>query len=84
MSGLFGGGKKPAPPVDNSQEQKVSAQEDKVERQEVGEQRKIMARRRSKRVSGRSQLMSPGVNLGDDTPGRQVMRRVLGTGRNPR
>ena len=34
-------------------------------------------------MGGRRLLMSEGVTGGDSGPGRQVLQRVLGVGRNP-
>ena len=62
----------------------ISRQEAVAERQEAAEQRKIQARKRSKRTGGRRMLMAQGVAPGDAGPGRQVLSRILGAGRNPR
>ena len=62
----------------------LSRQEQVAEPQEAAEQRKIQARKRSKRTGGRTMLMAQGVAPGDAGPGRQVLSRILGSGRNPR
>jgi len=62
----------------------ISRQEEVAERQEAAEQRKIQARKRSKRNGGRTMLMAQGVAPGDTGPGREVLSRILGSGRNPR
>jgi len=62
----------------------LSRQEQVAERQEAAEQRKIQARKRSKRTGGRTMLMAQGVAPGDAGPGREVLSRILGSGRNPR
>ena len=62
----------------------LSRQEQVAERQEAAEQRKLQARKRSKRTGGRRMLMAQGVAPGDAGPGRQVLSRILGAGRNPR
>jgi len=86
MGGLFSS-KAPAPGPYAAQlaaDERLKKQEDNAERQEVNEQKKIQARRRSKSSGGQRMLMSQGVAPGDNSPGRQVLSRVLGAGRNPR
>ena len=75
----------PAPSsVETATEQRVARQEETADRQEKTEQKKIQARRRSKSSGGRRMLMAQGVAPGDNSPGRQVLSRILGSGRNPR
>ena len=85
MGGLFSS---PVKMVERAAEHTVddtlSRQEQVAERQEAAEQRKIQARKRSKRTGGRTMLMAQGVAPGDAGPGRQVLSRILGSGRNPR
>ncbi len=85
MGGLFSS---PVKMVERGAEHTVddtlSRQEQVAERQEAAEQRKIQARKRSKRTGGRTMLMAQGVAPGDAGPGREVLSRILGSGRNPR
>ena len=84
MSGLFGGGSKPAAPVvAEGAEARVARQEETAERNETTQQRRLQAGKRSRRMGGRRLLMSEGVTAGDSGPGRQVLQRVLGVSRNP-
>jgi len=88
MGGLFSS-RTPAPPpvqsvAERDADDTISRQEQVAERQEATEQRKIQARKRSKRTGGRRMLMAQGVAPGDAGPGRQVLSRILGSGRNPR
>jgi len=86
MGGIFSS--KTPPPIQSVAERDadatISRQEQVAERQEAAEQRKIQARKRSKRTGGRTMLMAQGVAPGDTGPGRQVLSRTLGAGRNPR
>ena len=87
MGGLFSS-RTPAPPPPPSRAETdagdtISRQEQIADRQEATEQRKIQARKRSKRTGGRTMLMAQGVAPGDAGPGRQVLSRILGAGRNP-
>ena len=86
MGGLFSSRTPdPTPTVaETDADDTISRQEQVAERQEATEQRKIQARKRSKRTGGRTMLMAQGVAPGDAGPGRQVLSRVLGSGRNPR
>jgi len=84
MSGLFGRGSKPAPPVvDEGAEARIARREEQADAQETTQQRRIQAGKRSRRMGGRRMLMSEGVTAGDSGPGRQVLQRVLGVSRNP-
>ena len=86
MGGLFSS-KAPAPPpppTETAVDDTISRQEQIADAQEKTEQRKIQARKRSKRTGGRRQLMAQGVAPGDAGPGRKVLSRILGAGRNPR
>jgi len=86
MGGIFSS-RAPAPTptvAETDADDTISRQEAVAERQEATEQRKIQARKRSKRTSGRRMLMAQGVAPGDAGPGRQVLSRILGAGRNPR
>ncbi len=86
MGGIFSS-KAPAPTPSTAEtdaDDTLSRQEQVAERQEAAEQRKIQARKRSKRTGGRTMLMAQGVAPGDAGPGRQVLSRILGSGRNPR
>ena len=87
MGGLFSS-RTPAPPPPPSRTETdagdtISRQEQIADRQEATEPRKIQARKRSKRTGGRRMLMAQGLAPGDAGPGRQVLSRILGAGRNP-
>ena len=86
MGGIFSSRTPPPTPTvaETDADDTISRQEQVAERQEATEQRKIQARKRSKRTGGRRMLMAQGVAPGDAGPGREVLSRVLGTGRNPR
>ena len=85
MSGLFGGGREPAPPkFDEGAEAKIARQESKVEAQETQQKRTIQAGKRARRTGGRRLLMAQDVTAGDAGPGREVLSRTLGIGRNSR
>ena len=86
MGGLFSSKAPPPTPTFSETEvdDTISRQEQIADAQEKTEQRKIQARKRSKRTGGRRQLMAQGVAPGDTGPGRQVLSRILGAGRNPR
>ena len=86
MGGIFSSKAPPPTPTvaETDADDTISRQEAVAERQERDEQRKIQARKRSKRTSGRRMLMAQGVAPGDAGPGRQVLSRILGSGRNPR
>jgi len=86
MGGFFGSKAPPPSPTfsETDADDTISRQEQVAERQEATEQRKIQARKRSKRTGGRRMLMAQGVAPGDAGPGRQVLSRILGAGRNPR
>ena len=85
MGGLFSSpGKMVERAAEHTVDDTLSRQEQVAERQEAAEQRKIQARKRSKRTGGRTMLMAQGVAPGDAGPGREVLSRLLGSGRNPR
>jgi hypothetical protein len=86
MGGIFSSKAPPPTPTvaETDADDTISRQEAVAERQERDEQRKIQARKRSKRTGGRRMLMAQGVAPGDAGPGRQVLSRILGSGRNPR
>ena len=86
MGGIFSSRTPPPTPTvaETEADDTISRQEAVAERQEATEQRKIQARKRSKRTGGRRMLMAQGVAPGDAGPGRQVLSRILGVGRNPR
>ena len=86
MGGIFSSRTPPPTPTvaETDADDTLSRQEQVAERQEAAEQRKIQARKRSKRTGGRTMLMAQGVAPGDAGPGRQVLSRILGSGRNPR
>ncbi len=86
MGGIFSSKAPPPTPTvaETDADDTISRQEAVAERQERDEQRKIQARKRSKRTGGRTMLMAQGVAPGDAGPGRQVLSRILGSGRNPR
>ena len=86
MGGIFSSKAPPPTPTvaETEADDTISRQEQVAERQEAAEQRKIQARKRSKRTGGRTMLMAQGVAPGDAGPGRQVLSRILGSGRNPR
>jgi len=86
MGGIFSSKAPPPTPTvgETDADATISRQEAVAERQERDEQRKIQARKRSKRTGGRRMLMAQGVAPGDAGPGRQVLSRILGSGRNPR
>ncbi len=86
MGGIFSSKAPPPTPTvaETDADATLSRQEQVAERQEAAEQRKIQARKRSKRTGGRTMLMAQGVAPGDAGPGRQVLSRILGSGRNPR
>ena len=86
MGGLFSSKAPATPPLptETAVDDTISRQEQIADAQEKTEQRKIQARKRSKRTGGRRQLMAQGVAPGDTGPGRQVLSRILGAGRNPR
>lgn len=86
MGGIFSSRTPPPTPTvaETDADDTLSRQEQVAERQERDEQRKIQARKRSKRTGGRRMLMAQGVAPGDAGPGRQVLSRILGSGRNPR
>jgi len=85
MGGIFSS--RTPPPIQSVAEKEadatISRQEQVAKRQERDEQRKIQARKRAKRTGGRTMLMAQGVAPGDAGPGRQVLSRILGAGRNP-
>ena len=85
MGGIFSSKAPPPTPTvaETDADDTISRQEAVAERQERDEQRKIQARKRSKRTGGRRMLMAQGVAPGDAGPGRQVLSRILGAGRNP-
>ena len=86
MGGIFSS-RAPAPTptvAETDADDTISRQEAVAERQERDEQRKIQARKRSKRTGGRTMLMAQGVAPGEAGPGREVLSRILGSGRNPR
>jgi len=85
MGGIFSSKAPPPTPTvaETDADATLSRQEQVAERQEAAEQRKIQARKRSKRTGGRTMLMAQGVAPGDAGPGRQVLSRILGAGRNP-
>ena len=86
MGGIFSSRTPPPTPTvaETDADDTISRQEAIAERLEATEQRKIQARKRSKRTGGRRMLMAQGVAPGDAGPGRQVLSRILGSGRNPR
>jgi hypothetical protein len=86
MGGIFSSRTPPPTPTraETDADDTISRQEQVAERQEAAEQRKIQARKRSKRTGGRTMLMAQGVAPGDTGPGREVLSRILGSGRNPR
>ena len=86
MGGIFSSKAPPPTPTvaETDADDTISRQEAVAERQERDEQRKIQDRKRSKRTGGRRMLMAQGVAPGDAGPGRQVLSRILGSGRNPR
>ncbi len=86
MGGIFSSRTPPPTPTvaETDADDTISRQEAVAERQERDEQRKIQARKRSKRTGGRRMLMAQGVAPGDAGPGREVLSRILGSGRNPR
>ena len=86
MGGIFSSKAPPPTPTvaETDADDTISRQEAVAERQEAAEQRKIQARKRSKRTGGRTMLMAHSLVPGDAGPGRQVLSRILGAGRNPR
>ena len=86
MVGIFRSKAPPPTPTvaETDADDTISRQEAVAERQEAAEQRKIQGRKRSKRTGGRRMLMAQDVAPGDAGPGRQVLSRILGAGRNPR
>jgi hypothetical protein len=77
---------KPAPPPPPAVEENIVQQEEVVaaEEQETGRRVKARARARGRGTgrTRRANLMAPGVVAGDTS--RDVLKNVLGAGRNPR
>ena len=86
MGGLFRSPAPPPPPpvVKTVVDERIGRNEARAAAEERTEQKKIQARKRSKRIGGRRLLMAEGVAPGDAGPGREVLSRILGAGRNPR